>query len=226
MLKACKLRSIHKYHNLANCYQFTSTTILQTAPIRKYHRLANCSNTQVPRTATKNCYQFTSGKSLQTAPIHKCHELPICCQFTSANCLQTAPIPKYQQLHTAVNSKMPKSCKLLQFTSAKNLQTFVTSQGLQTAPSHKFQKASKMLPTTRPTQYTLKHKPPAASSQEVEVAKHKANWQDKPLFHASLGWEVKKQNPATKGQDLNQQFTVQTFLYRKTIQPTATNGWE
>ena len=54
-----------------------------------------------------------------------------------------------------------------------------------------------MLPPTRPTQYTLKHKPPAASSQEVEVAKHKANWQDKPLFHASLGWEVKKQNPAT-----------------------------
>ena len=80
-----------------------------------------------------------------------------------------------------------------------------------------------MLPTTRPTQYTLKHKPPAASSQEVEVAKHKANWQDKPLVH---GWEVKKQNPATKDQDLNQQFTVQTFLYRKPIKPTATNGWE
>ena len=134
--KSLQTDPVHKCWNLANCGQFTSTTILQTAissqvppstilqtaPIRKNQILQTASYSQI----SKSCKLLSSYKYRNLANcsgskvpkswkmIHKFQHLANSRQFTSANILSTAcHFTSAKILQTAVNSQVPNSCKLL-----------------------------------------------------------------------------------------------------------------
>ena len=151
-----KLLPIRRCQYLTNCCQFASANTLQTVAHSQGQFLANC-------------WQFARANTLQTAanspvpisckllPIHKCQYLANCCQFASA---------KPSKLLRIHNSQT-RACKLLQFTSAKTLQTDINSRmpnkSLQTASIHKCQ----YLATHR---HFTSAKPKPASANDLPAA--------------------------------------------------------
>ena len=97
--KSLQTDPVHKCRNLANCGQFTSTTILQTA-----------ISSQVPPSC--KLLRFERTKSCKLLAIHKYQNLANCCQVTSTAILQTALVRKYQNLENwFTSSQVPTSCK-------------------------------------------------------------------------------------------------------------------
>ena len=161
--KSLQTDPVHKCWNLANCGQFTSTTILQTAissqvppstilqtaPIRKNQILQTASYSQISKSCKLlSSYKYRNLANCSGSKVPKSWKLIH--KFTSSNILQTvvnSQVPTSCQ--PLVTSQVPKSCKLLQFTSAISLQTVPIRKCqkllLRTAANSQVAKACRLL---------------------------------------------------------------------------------
>ena len=126
--KSLQTDPVHKCWNLANCGQFTSTTILQTSLIRKYQNLENWFTSSQAPTSCKQSSIHKCQHLVNRLSLHKCQILANCCQFTSDCCkfrsaktLQTAANSHHHPQHKSKICNLnhpPKITPMLQATAS------------------------------------------------------------------------------------------------------------